>query len=132
MAVEQELATFAASALGLVVGTSAFYAPMPEDAPDGSIAMVLFDAGPPEHDLGAGVTRLEFPQVQGSVRHAVYDTGRAQIDALVAALVAIVNQSVGGVGYRSVSVLSGPRLLKRDANLRWVFTVNFDVMKEPS
>jgi hypothetical protein len=132
MAVQVELATHVATALGLVVGTSVFHDDLPEDAIDGSVGLFLYDAAAPEHDMGFETLRYERPQIQAMVRHATQASALARIKAVRDTLVAIVNENVGGIYYVNVGCISGPMFLKKDANQRWCYVANFDVEKVPS
>ena len=132
MSAQTELAAYLATQLSLTVGTTVFYDEFPEDAADGTVALFIWDTAPAEHTLGGETTRRERPMLTVMTRHTTYLTGWARIYAAANALVAIGNETVGGVRYLTVSLQSGPRKIKRDANLRHVFSANFEIEKEPS
>jgi hypothetical protein len=112
------------------IGTDLFYPEMP-DQPDDCLALADFPAGAPEMQLGYGRVGLEILRVQVTVRAALYDTGRTRIEGIVTELAKVLNQSVSGVRYLATVPNRTPSSIGRDPNGQYLFTVDFDVMKEP-
>lgn len=97
------------------------------------VALLEYGGPAPEPDMGNDRTRLEMARFQVMVRHDVYATGRLLIQQIANALAGVCNESLTGVRYLSVTALqSNPTQLPRDANRRWLWTWNFEAMKEVS
>lgn len=125
-----QLATYLQAAGCGTPGTNLFYPEMP-DSPDLCLQLVTFPSEPQEMVLGSRTVHLENMRLQAIQRAATFDAGWNAIKAVEAALVLIVNTTLSGVRYLSVSSGREPSPVGRDENQRWLFTADFDVMKEP-
>jgi hypothetical protein len=116
----------------LVRAGNLFEGELPAD-PVVAIALVEYGGMPPELAMGAETVRLEQPRFQLKLRHTTFATGRLLIEQAKAALIAIGNESLSGVRYLTVTALqSNPNQMPRDENRRWIWTMNFEAIKEPS
>ena len=101
--------------------------------PDVLVALLEYPGPDPEHDMGHGVTRVEFSRFQMIVRHTSFSTGRLLIQQCKESLVAVCNQALTGVGYLTVDAVgSNPFSVPRDENRRWVWKWSFEAWKAPS
>jgi hypothetical protein len=112
------------------IGVDLFYPEMP-DQPDDCVSLADFPSGPPDMELGYGQIGVERLSVQVTVRAVAYDTGRTRIEGIVTELAKVLNQSVSGVRYLATIPNRAPSSIGRDPNGQYLFTVDFDVMKEP-
>lgn len=100
---------------------------------DTGVALIEYAGPPPEPKLGAGVTNIEMARFQLMVRHSTHATGRLLLQQIMNALVAVVNQNLTGVYYLSIDALSSnPLTYPRDLQKRWLWSMNFEAMKEVS
>ena len=126
MAVETEIAEYLEDQAVGTVGTDIFAGQLP-DTPDACVAVIPYAGRAPERNLDKSVN-WRYPRVQVSVRGARegYAAARAKIDAVNAALDAVVNTTIEGVLYQQIDALSEPFLLRRDGNNRPIFVCNFE------
>lgn len=131
-----EIATLLATGMaGYVVNTNLFYDAVPAD-PDTLLAVLPYGGLPDEPNLGTGgtLTRLETVRFQVLSRGAREDSQTPQLKLLQARviLVAVLNRTLSGVHYIGIEALSPVAHFSQDANLRYEWSENFQVMKEPS
>ena len=88
--------------------------------PAGQVNAVLVAQYPgkrPEHRMdGSNAIRFEFPRVQIVVRNTDDGTSFSKAELAVDALNKIVNQTIGGIFYRSVNLINQPGIMERDEN----------------
>lgn len=133
-----EIATYLASKGYGTVNTSIFYDFMPPD--DGTLGQVIcvmpYGGRPDEPDLGidGGTTRLEYPRFQVIVRGVKDDNGnpKLKMEQIRKTLVAVLNVTLSGIRYVSISALSPVNLLMRDVNQQAYWYANFEAIKVPS
>jgi len=100
-----------------------------------STVTTLYDTGgaAPIHFFSTGATRAyEQPSLMVHSRSTDYQTVRANIRAVWAILDSVSNQTLPtatGTHYVDVSANQSPFALTRDANDRFVMSVNFSVVK---
>ena len=107
-------------------GTNLFIGMMPDNT---SLSTVLFSYdGEIVETMKSGIA-LYKPQLQVRVRGAKedYTTPYNRLLAIQTALSSIANQTLGGVTYLRVRPTSNVNSLGQDTNLRFDFTVNFEV-----
>lgn len=125
-----QIATYLQTAGCGTVGTTIFYPEMPA-TPDDCLQLVTFPSGPQEMVLGSRVVKCEVMRLQVIRRSVNFDTGWTAIKACEAALILVVNTTLSTVRYLAISSGREPSPIGRDENQRWLFTADFDVMKEP-
>lgn len=125
----------AGAGIGLVEATSLFYGEMPDHPAVADIcaALVLYGGLADEHAMGTDDSNLEYPRFQVTVRHTDQDLGGKLCGKIKARLVAIVNETVGGVYYVNVEVVSPfTQVPTRDTKGRWSWLASFQATKHPS
>ena len=126
-----DLTTYLAAigSLSLTAGTNLFAGDVDETLDDATWLM-SYPGRAPDYAMGLQQLNLEYPRVQISTRSLSYVTGEARITAIVTELVKIGPTTLSsGKRYLSVLPTQSPFLLKKDANERWVFVVNVEIMK---
>lgn len=128
---ESEIATFlAASGMG-TVNVNAFYDEFPPD-PDVAFCVVGYGGNRDEPD--GQTTRLEFPRFQVMFRGVRDDSEGPKLRALQARvyLVSVLDRVLSGVHYVSIDCLGPPFSQGKDDQFRYVWSLNFEAMKDPS
>ena len=106
------------------VGTDIFLGQMP-DQPDNCIALFEYAGSPPDlHWAG------EYPGLQVRVRNKSYAAGRTKIGQIRNLLHGLHNTSLSGTRYLLIKARGSPEILKRDANGRIEWFINFEIIKE--
>jgi len=114
-------------------GTDLFLGVLPSN-PSLCCALVEYEGETPLRTQNEGAAHSsaqggERPRFQLLCRDTDYETGRSLVKSIVTVLDAIVNETIEGTFYVRVSALQSPFLLERDENSRWIFAVNFAVIK---
>lgn len=95
------------------------------DQPDNCIALFEYAGSPPDlHWPG------EYPGLQVRVRNKSYSAGRTKIGEIKALLHGLHETVLSGTRYLLIKARGSPEVLKRDANNRIEWFVNFEIMKE--
>lgn len=128
---ENELADYLQTGSFGTVNVDLFYDHFPPD-PDVATCVMGYSGAPDEPD-GQDI-RLEFPRFQVMTRGVRGDSNGPKLRALQvrAYLVRVVDQPIGGVHYASISSLGPPFAQGEDEQFRHVWSVNFEIMKDPS
>lgn len=127
--VEDELAAYLqAEGLG-TRGTDLFYGNL-DDTPDAQICIRKY-GGAPNEPNNDGTVRLEFPHVMVTVRgiRDDYDGPNTRIQKVVRSLTKIGNQTVSGVFYLAVLIVTPAYHFGRDENFRNEFNCNLRITK---
>lgn len=100
--------------------------------PDTVISLMLYGGMADEHAMGYGITRLEYPRVQVTVRGAKDDHDTPYIKAMDIrdSLTTLVNTYLSGVKYLEVNAIQPPFFVRRDDNFRVEIGCNFQIIKE--
>jgi hypothetical protein len=139
MVLAELITYYAAQVPGLTASTNIFYGEMKEWYPDFVVLLREFTGLATEPNMGdpaatPGKTpRIENPSVSVMVRGVKddYDTPYNTAYLIYLASMKIVNSTLSGVKYLSADA-SLPNQLGHDDNFRQRFTVNLNIMKEPS
>ena len=113
-----------------------FKVPMPESAPNGSIAIVEYGGSPSLRAMGAnaGAPIAEVVRAQIMVRDVLANflTARTLAQTITNTLDHVNNTTLasGGPRYLSVKALSQPVYIGEDSQGRHRFVCNFELMKE--
>lgn len=112
------------------LATNLFKGELPP-TPDLCIAVMDYQGGPAVTFFGS-LTVNENPRVQVKVRGAAdeYDIPRTRIEHIYQAFMDRGAFTVNSTRYLNIGPVQPPFPLGKDDNNRWVFVVNFDVMKE--
>lgn len=131
MPVDKELAQYIED-LGIgTVDTDVFAGEIPAGVVN-AIGFTVYPGGPPEHVCGGNGFTLEMPRVQVRVRNTDEDSALYLANILASLLSRVVNTTINGVFYRTITVLQTPGILYRDGNDRPNYGFNVDVEKAPS
>ena len=113
-----------------------FKVPMPESAPNGSIAIVEYAGAPSVRAMGAnaGAPIAEVVRAQVMVRDSLgsFSTARTLAQTITNTLDNVANVSLvsGGTRYLVIRALGQPSYIGEDANGRHRFVVNLEFWKE--
>ncbi len=75
---------------------------------------------------------LEHPRVQAMVRSETYTAGRNRAQQCANLLDGLRSRLVNGVRYHWAQVVTPPTYVGQDANARYLFSLNFDVVRDRS
>jgi Bacteriophage minor capsid protein len=112
-------------------GVDLFAGEIPMTAPAAAIGIVETGGTAPSFVHNQETPNVVSPSVQVVTRAEDYETARLRIDEVVKTLT-FRNRLINGVRYLSVIPTQEPLPLGRDANERFVFVCNFEIIKEPS
>jgi hypothetical protein len=125
------LQTLALGTLNATSGWAIYYSREPHEKPDVNpiTAITVYDTGgrtPDPRNL------LDYPTVQIRVRAADFDTGYAKILAIREALMSKAAVTVNGTVYSGFWLNGDINAIGRNDADRPIFTVNFQLMREPA
>jgi len=128
-----DLGVFVETAALATVGTNLFLGHMPE-TPSVCCAFLEYGGDAPMRNQSEGAARSgalsgEKPRIQLLCRNTSYPTGHALIRSMATALDGVVNQTINGVFYIRIAAMQPPFLIEMDDNKRYVFAVNFSIVK---
>lgn len=106
------------------VGVDIFLGLIP-DQPDNCVALFEYAGSPPDLHWNG-----EYPGLQVRVRNTSYSAGRARIGKIMDLLHGLYEKELSGTRYLLIKARGSPEVLKRDANNRIEFFINFEIMKE--
>lgn len=119
----------------LTLGTNLFLSKLPSSAPDSAVA--VYESGGPGPTWTMSSTSgpaWENPRIQVLVRSTTYQAGRNLAETLWRALDnasgTLGSSSAPGAHYILIRAIQSPAPLGEDANLRWLFSTNFQVQKQ--
>lgn len=95
------------------------------DQPDNCIALFEYAGSPPDLHWNG-----EYPGLQVRVRNKSYAAGRAKIGEVTDLLHGLHEQTLSDTRYLLIKARGSPEVLKRDANNRIEFFINFEIIKE--
>lgn len=106
------------------VGTDIFVGIMP-NTPDDCIVIWPY-AGQPPDIIWDG----EYPSINVKVRNTAQDTGWTKIYSIMKALHKLTNTTIESTLYHRIEAMGSPAYLERDQNNRYIFNINFSIIKE--
>ena len=121
------------SSLGLVLGTSLFYARMP-DSPDDCVTVMDNPGDAPMLTYDKATSNYYYSSVSVRVRNTDYAAGWAVIFAILTFLHGLGQQnSVDASSYYGVvKAMNDPQVLYWDNNDRVTFFINFEIQRKPN
>ena len=110
---------------------------MPDASPAPDTIVALYETGgsAPVHTFSTGTANTRYfeqPRVQIIARSSDYPTAHNLISKAFTLLDGVANQdlaSTGGSRYIDITAVQSPFSIGRDANSRFLMSVNFDVLK---
>jgi len=125
------LVTDGVGVAGHIVGTTitpttgtAFEATLPA-LPDDCVAVFAYGGTPPSVNIP-----VEFPSIQVRVRAVSHDNAYDKAYAAMKSLHTLTHITINGTIYYWIAAKQSPSSLGRDAKGRYLYVVNFDIMKE--
>jgi hypothetical protein len=123
----------AEASTSLTLATNLFLSKLPSNAPDSAVAVYETGGAGPTWTLASTAPAWENPRVQVLVRSTAYEAGRSLAETLWRALDnatgTLGSSSAPGAHYILIRALQSPAPLGEDANLRWLFSSNYQVQK---
>lgn len=116
-----------ASGLGLVFGKNLHITREPSSP---NRCVTIYDTT----SMAPGLTmnrleRYEYPAIQIRIRHDDYRQGWALAESILTTLHGLHNQIVNGTVYTHLRCSSGPSLLERDTNDRYIIIMNYELQR---
>jgi hypothetical protein len=114
---------------GFGTTSNTFKGQMPPD-PDTCVVISEYGGSGAHHVFGTNAPD-ETPRVQVRVRGAAYDyvTPRQTIENIYQSFIVRGAFTVNNVRYQNLDAIAPPFPFDNDENKRWIFAVNFDVLK---
>lgn len=114
-------------------GTDLFKSVMPS-TPDEVIALFEAAGGPLTRAMSGspGTALVERPHVQVQARAVRPDSARKRAEDVYHNLDGLGPVTINGVSYQWITALQAPFFLETDETGRYVYAVNFEVLREPA